>query len=113
MNITNKQPQRTVIIVCHGVDHFSQIQNSTSSITVDRDKDVLGGDLPAGRRICPRQRVPGDHLDFVVFLVISFVVVVVAIANKSTNNPLVVVVTFVVYTVASWIDILLNFHDGV
>ena len=82
-------------------------------MAVDRDQDVLGGDLPAGRRICPRQRVPGDHLDFVVFLVISFVVVVVAIANKSTNNPLVVVVTFVVYTVASWIDILLNFHDRV
>ena len=85
-------------------------------MAVDRDKDVLGGDLPPGRRICPRQRVPGDHLDFVlvvVFLVSSFVVVVVAIANKSTDNPFVVVVTFVVYTVASWIDILLNFHDGV
>ena len=83
-------------------------------MAVDRDQDVLGGDLPPGRRICPRQRVPGDHLDFVVvFPVISFVVVVVAIANKSTNNPLVVVVTFVVYTVASWIDILLNFHDRV
>ena len=78
---------------------------------------MLGGDLPPGRRICPRQRVPGDHLpDFVlvvVLLVISFVVVVVAIANKSTDNPFVVVVTFVVYTVASWIDILLNFHDRV
>ena len=85
-------------------------------MAVDRDKDVLGGDLPPGRRICPRQRVPGDHLDFVlvlVFPVISFVVVVVAIANKSTGNPFVVVVTLVVYTVASWIDILLNFHDGV
>ena len=77
---------------------------------------MLGGDIPAGRRICPRQRVPGDHLDFVlvvVFPVISFVVVVVAIANKSTDNPFVVVVTLVVYTVASWIDILLNFHDRV
>ena len=85
-------------------------------MAVDRDKDVLGGDLPPGRRICPRQRVPGDHLDFVlvvVFPVISFVVVVVAIANKSAGNPFVVVVTLVVYTVASWIDILLNFHDGV
>ena len=83
-------------------------------MAVDRDKDVLGGDLPPGRRICPRQRVPGDHLDFVlvvVFPVISFVVVVVAIANKSTGNPFVVVVTLVVYTVASWIDIFLNFHD--
>ena len=85
-------------------------------MAVDRDKDVLGGDLPPGRRICPRQRVPGDHLDFVlviVFPVISFVVVVVAIANKSAGNPFVVVVTLVVYTVASWIDILLNFHDRV
>ena len=85
-------------------------------MAVDRDKDVLGGDIPPGRRICPRQRVPGDHLDFVlvvVFPVISFVVVVVAIANKSAGNPFVVVVTLVVYTVASWIDILLNFHDGV
>ena len=85
-------------------------------MAIDRDKDVLGGDLPPGRRICPRQRVPGDHLDFVlvlVFPVISFVVVVVAIANKSAGNPFVVVVTLVVYTVASWIDILLNFHDGV
>ena len=85
-------------------------------MAVDRDKDVLGGDLPPGRRICPRQRVPGDHLDFVlvlVFPVISFVVVVVvvAIANKSAGNPFVVVVTLVVYTVASWIDIFLNFHD--
>ena len=85
-------------------------------MAIDRDKDVLGGDLPPGRRICPRQRVPGDHLDFVlvvVFPVISFVVVVVAIANKSAGNPFVVVVTLVVYTVASWIDILLNFHDRV
>ena len=83
-------------------------------MAVDRDKDVLGGDLPPGRRICPRQRVPGDLLDFVlvvVFPVISFVVVVVAIANKSAGNPFVVVVTLVVYTVASWIDIFLNFHD--
>ena len=60
-------------------------------MAVDRDKDVLGGDLPPGRRICPRQRVPGDHLDFVlvlVFPVISFVVVVVvvAIANKSAGQ---------------------------
>ena len=79
----------------------------------DRDKDVLGGDLPAGRRVCPRQRVPGGHLDFVlvvVFLVISFLVVV---DNKSTDNPFVVVVTLVVHTVASWIEILLNFHDRV
>ena len=70
-------------------------------MAVDRDKDVLGGDLPPGRRICPRQRVPGDHLlDFVVvvvFLVIPFVVVVVAVDNKSTDNPFVVVVTLVVY----------------
>ena len=81
-------------------------------MAVDRDKDVLGGDIPAGRRICPRQRVPGDHLDFVVvFLVIFFFVV--PIANKSTDNPFVVVVTLVVHTVASWIDILLNFHDRV
>ena len=85
-------------------------------MAVDRDKDVLGGDLPAGRRICPRQRVPGDHLDFVLViavLVVSFVVVVVAIANKSIDNSFVVVFTLVVYTVASWIDILLNFHDRV
>ena len=77
---------------------------------------MLGGDLPAWRRICPRQRVPGDHLDFVlvvVFLVISFVVVVVAIANKSIDNSFDVVFTLVVYTVASWIDILLNFLDRV
>ena len=77
---------------------------------------MLGGDLPPGRRICPRQRVPGDHLDFVlivVFLVISFVVVVVAIANKSIDNRFLVVGTLVVYTVASWIDILHNFHDRV
>ena len=68
-------------------------------MAVDRDQDVLGGDLPAGRRICPRQRVPGDHLAFVlvlVFLVIPFVVVVV-VDNKSIDNPFVVVVTLVVY----------------
>ena len=68
-------------------------------MAVDRDKDVLGGDLPPGRRICPRQRVPGDHLAFVlvlVFLVIPFVVVVV-VDNKSIDNPFVVVVTLVVY----------------
>ena len=77
---------------------------------------MLGGDLPPGRRICPRQRVPGDHLDFVLViavLVVSFVVVVVAIANKSIDNRFLVVVTLVVYTVASWIDILHNFHDRV
>ena len=69
-------------------------------MAVDRDKDVLGGDLPPGRRICPRQRVPGDHLDFVlvvVFLVIPFVVVVVVVDNKSIDNPFVVIVNLVVY----------------
>ena len=69
-------------------------------MAVDRDKDVLGGDLPPGRRICPRQRVPGDHVAFVlvfVFLVIPFVVVVVVVDNKSIDNPFVVIVNLVVY----------------